>query len=169
MFLNGCQLLKNSTNEYYKFDRLVRFPVANTTLHHLHNLIMKAFKWNDDHLHEFNTCLGSFTDRTLAEMGKEERQCPLVRVLSEGTKGMGYVYDFASEWDVNISLKAILTEEEMKDGAQKLGIQVPNDLSCFAYISGGKGGIIDEESGEMDGKFNIKKENATISRFNVWK
>ncbi|EFC35841.1 predicted protein [Naegleria gruberi] len=149
-----------------KFNRVMCLSVQNANLRHLHNLLMYAFDWDDGHLHMFHTCKGEFTDRSMCQEGKEESKCRLDSVLNRSVDSIDYVYDFSSEWNISISLEKILTEQAMKAQAEKLNIELPNDLTKVVYCCGGLGGSIDEESGKKKGTFDINKENKR--KFNIW-
>ncbi|KAG2370864.1 hypothetical protein C9374_013775 [Naegleria lovaniensis] len=143
----------------HKFHRVIRIPTLNTTLHHFHDIIMNAFSWSDCHLHKFQTHRGTYSDTTMSEKGKEERKVRLDDVLNNEYRYMSYVYDFSSEWEIDIELKKIIDENTMRRGALELGLTVPENLSQFIYCVDGRGGEIDEEEGDVSGKFNVKAAN----------
>ncbi len=86
------------------------------TLGDLHDLLQRAFGWEDDHLHHFvigDTFYGVPNPGDL-DWGidtNDERRARLQQILGRGLKNFVYEYDFGDSWEHLITVEKILTRE----------------------------------------------------------
>ena len=80
-----------------------------------HHVLQIAFGWENSHLHEFDTKLGRFGDRTMdVDAGPEmqdEKKATVEEVLTEIGDGFLYTYDFGDDWHHGVVLHGLSMAE----------------------------------------------------------
>lgn len=120
--------------------RRVAVP-ANLTLAELHEVILRAMGWHGGHLHLFSTGWAEYGTPSPDLGHADDSAVRLSEVLSGPGDKLRYTYDFGDDWEHDIQLEEILSEE-------------PG--SSYPFCLAGKGACPPEDCGGIWGYADLK-------------
>ncbi len=124
---------------------------AGASLGELHEVIVAAMGWDDDHLHMFSDDITQYGTPDDDLDCADEDEFALADVLFEPGDRLRYTYDFGDDWDHDIKLEKVLPPDE------------DPPATAVAVCLAGKGACPPEDCGGPWGYANLKETIADPS------